>query len=56
MEGPLARERGQPRARMFALKRDADAWDREVQRRKQLGPLAVQQLTARGGPDTWTSG
>jgi hypothetical protein len=35
---------------MFALKKDADAWDREVQRRKQLGPIAVQQLTARGGP------
>lgn len=44
------RESGRERARTFALKRDADAWDREVARRKQLGPLAVQQLTARGGP------
>ena len=34
----------------FALKRDADAFDRDVKRRRQLGPLAVQQLTARGGP------
>jgi hypothetical protein len=44
------RENGANRSRMFALKKDADAWDREVQRRKRLGPLAVQQLTARGGP------
>ena len=44
------RENGSNRSRMFALKKDADAWDREVQRRRQLGPLAVQQLTARGGP------
>lgn len=44
------RENGRERARTFALKRDADAWDREVARRKQLGPLAVQQLTTRGGP------
>jgi integrase len=44
------RERGQPRARTFTLKRDADAWDREVARRRQLGPLAMEQLTARGGP------
>ena len=51
------RENGRERARTFALKRDADAWDREVQRRKQLGPLAVQQLTARGGPTLgqWTT-
>jgi hypothetical protein len=34
----------------LTLKRDADAWDREVDRRQQLGPLAIQQLTARGGP------
>jgi hypothetical protein len=34
----------------FALKKDADAWDREVARRRQLGPPAMQQLTARGGP------
>ena len=44
------RENDANRSRMFALKKDADAWDREVQRRKQLGPIAVQQLTARGGP------
>jgi integrase len=44
------REHGQNRSRTFDLKRDADAWDREVIRRRQLGPLAVEQLTARGGP------
>jgi integrase len=44
------RENDANRSRMFALKKDADAWDREVQRRKQLGPIAVQQLTTRGGP------
>jgi len=51
------REHGRGRARTFGLKRDADAWDREVQRRMQLGPLAVQQLTARGGPTLgqWTA-
>ena len=42
--------RQNPRSRLFALKRDAEAFDREVKRRGQLGPLAVQQLTARGGP------
>jgi integrase len=42
--------RPNPRSRLFALKRDAEAFDREVKRRGQLGPLAVQQLTARGGP------
>ncbi|MGI8863221.1 MAG: tyrosine-type recombinase/integrase [Solirubrobacteraceae bacterium] len=37
------------------LKGDAEAFDRDVRRRQQLGPLAVQQLTARGGPtlDQW---
>ena len=51
------REAGRQHERKFALKRDADAWDREVQRRMQLGPLAVQQLTARGGPTLgqWTA-
>ena len=44
------RENDANRSRMFALKKDADEWDREVQRRRQLGPIAVQQLTARGGP------
>ena len=50
------REYGYERARTFNLKRDADAWDREVARRRQLGPIAVQQLTARGGPtlNQWT--
>jgi integrase len=42
------RESGGQRARTFAKKADADAWDREVKRRRQLGPLAVQQLTDRG--------
>ena len=42
------REQGRNRARTFTLKRDADAFDREVERRRQLGPLAVQQLTDRG--------
>jgi integrase len=44
------RENGRNRSRTFSLRKDADAWDREVARRRQLGPLAVQQLTARGGP------
>jgi integrase len=39
------REHGRPRSRQFRLKRDAEAWDREVTRLRQLGPLAVQQLT-----------
>jgi integrase len=41
------REHGRNRARTFKLKRDADAFDREAQRRRQLGPLALQQLTSR---------
>lgn len=36
------------RSRTFRLKGDAIAWDREVARRRQLGPLAVTQLTSRG--------
>jgi excisionase family DNA binding protein len=44
------RENGRNRSRTFSLRKDADAWDREVARRRQLGPLAVQQLTKRGGP------
>lgn len=44
------RENGRNRSRTLSLRRDADAWDREVSRRRQLGPLAVQQLTSRGGP------
>ena len=31
-------------------KRDAEAFDRDITRRRQLGPLAVQQLTTRSGP------
>jgi integrase len=38
------------RARTFALLRDAKAFDREVERRRQLGPLKVQQLSERHGP------
>ena len=32
------REDGRQRGRRFIVKRDADAFDREVQRRRQLGP------------------
>ncbi len=42
------RENGRQRSRNFSRKSDADVWDREVKRRRQLGPLAVQQLTDRG--------
>ena len=42
------REGKRNRARRFDLKRDADAFDRELARRRQLGPLAVQQLTVKG--------
>ena len=42
------RENGRQRSRSFDRKRDADAWDREVRRRQQLGLLAVQVLTDRG--------
>jgi integrase len=44
------REQDRNRGRTFALKRDAEAFDRDIERRRQLGPLAVQQLTGRGGP------
>lgn len=49
------RENERQRSRIFALKRDAEVFDREVKRRQQLGPLAIQQLTARSGPtlDQW---
>ena len=43
-------EHGRQPSRTFRLKRDAEAFDRDVTRRRQLGPLAVQQLTARSGP------
>jgi integrase len=56
-DGWLARwrENGRQRSRKFTLKGEAEAWEREVKRRQQLGPLAVQQLTVRGGPtlDEW---
>lgn len=42
------REHGRARSRTFTLKRDAEAFDREVKRRAQLGPLAVAQLTTAG--------
>ena len=42
------RENGSQRSKKFALKGDADAWDLELKRRQQLGPLAVQRLTSRG--------
>ena len=43
------REAGRQHERKFELKRDADAFDREIKRRQQLGPLGVQHLTARDG-------
>jgi hypothetical protein len=44
------REQGHQCSRQFDRRADAQRWDAEVRRRHQLGPLAVQQLTARGGP------
>lgn len=41
------REDGRMCSRTFDRRPDAEAWDREVKRRQQLGPLAVQQLTDR---------
>jgi integrase len=41
------RENGSNRGRRFDRKGDADAWERELRRRRQLGPLAVAQLTTR---------
>jgi integrase len=41
------REDGRQCSRTFDRRPDAEAWDREVKRRQQLGPLAVQQLTDR---------
>ncbi len=43
------REHGRQPSRLFDLKRDADTFELEVKRRQQLGPLSLQQLTARGG-------
>lgn len=39
------REQGRHRARRFDRRVDAQAWDAELRRRRQLGPLAVAQLT-----------
>ncbi|MCK9249003.1 MAG: site-specific integrase [Solirubrobacteraceae bacterium] len=39
------RENGKQRSRTFVRAADAEAWDLEVRRRQQLGPLAVTQLT-----------
>ena len=41
------RERGRSRSRLFSLKRDAEAFDRELKRNQQLGPRAVAQFTKR---------
>jgi integrase len=41
------RENGSNRGRRFDRKSDADAWEREVRRRRQLGPLVLSQLTTR---------
>lgn len=41
------RENGSNRGRRFDRKGDADAWEREVRRRRQLGPLVLAQLTTR---------
>jgi len=39
--------RGTPsHSRTFTRRRDAEAWDAEVERRRQLGPIAVQTLDA----------
>lgn len=40
------REGDRNRSRAFARKRDAEAYDAEVERRRQLGPVAVQMLDA----------
>ena len=39
------REQGRNRSRRFDRRADAQAWDAEVRRRRQLGPLALAQLT-----------
>ncbi len=40
------REAGRQCSRSFDRRRDADAWELELRRRRQLGPIAVAQLTA----------
>ena len=44
------REAGSNRSRSFDRRADAKAFEVELRRRRQLGALAVQQLTERGGP------
>jgi len=44
------REHGQNRSRAFHRRKDAEAFDAELKRRRQLGSLALQQLTERKGP------
>jgi hypothetical protein len=41
------REDSRNRSRRFDRRGDAQTWDAEVRRRKQLGPLALTQLTTR---------
>lgn len=49
------REQERHRSRLFNRRADAQAFDAELRRRRQLGPLALHQLTERGGPtlDQW---
>ncbi len=44
------RKAGSNRSRSFDRRADAKAFEAELRRRRQLGALAVQQLTERGGP------
>lgn len=44
------REYGRQCSRTFDRRRDAEAFNVDLKRRRQLGPLALQQLTIRGGP------
>ncbi len=44
------RQDGANRSRSFARRSDAQAFESELRRRRQLGALATQQLTERGGP------
>ena len=50
------RENGQPRSRQFTAHADAKEWEREVERLKQRGALAVKQLTGKAPSlDTWVA-
>jgi hypothetical protein len=46
------------RSRLFDRRADAQAFEAELKRRRRLGPLALQQLTERGGPTLgqWITG